>query len=104
LKTLVIPEGVTEIGDDAFNHTTLTNVILPSRVSRIGNFAFYGCTDLESITIPTSVTEIGEGAFSRCPALTSVIYRGTKAQWAQITRGNIGITRVNCTDGIFEQA
>lgn len=104
LETLIIPESVTEIGEDAFCHTALTNVILPPRVSKIGNFAFYGCKGLESITIPTSVTEIGEGAFSGCPALTHIIYRGTKAQWTQIARGSIGVARVECTDGIFEQA
>ncbi len=81
LETLVIPESVTEIGDEAFCHTALTKVILPSQVSKIGNFAFYGCT-----------------------ALTHIIYRGTKAQWGKITRGNISITRVECADGILELA
>lgn len=103
LETLLIPESVTEIGEDAFSYTALSNVILPPRVSKIGNFAFYGCKSLESVTIPTSVSEIGEGAFSGCPALTHIIYRGTKKQWAEIIRGNTGITCVECTDGVFKQ-
>jgi|LSQX01.2.fsa_nt_gb hypothetical protein len=38
----------------------------------IGNYAFYGCSRLNSITIPNSVTSIGYGAFENCPSLTSI--------------------------------
>ena len=41
----------------------------------IGNYAFYGCSRLNSITIPNSVTSIGYGAFENCPSLTSMTIR-----------------------------
>jgi hypothetical protein len=63
---LVIPDGVTEIGDYAFAGTQITSVTLPGSVTRIGANAFNGCTQLIGVTIPRSVTSIsfGSGAFS----------------------------------------
>jgi hypothetical protein len=39
-------------------------------VTSIGEYAFYGCTNLIAITIPISVTSIGNLAFSYCTSLT----------------------------------
>ena len=41
-------------------------------VTRIGHFAFFGCSSLESINIPESVTSIGSEAFRGCSSLTSI--------------------------------
>ena len=42
---------------------------VPDQIERIGESAFYKCTDLRSIVIPTSVTEIGGSAFEECAKL-----------------------------------
>lgn len=39
-------------------------------VTKIGDYAFYGCSGLTSIVIPNSVTSIGESAFNHCSGLT----------------------------------
>ena len=49
----------------------MTSVTIPNSVTKIGNYAFYGCIGLTSITIPNSVTEIGWGAFSGCSGLNT---------------------------------
>ena len=73
-ENLIIPEGIREIGDYAFNWCyNLKSLILPSTVERIGKFAFSKCSKLEELTIPESVRFIGESAFnwmSRCKAIT----------------------------------
>ena len=46
---------------------------IPSTVTSIGDWAFYGCRGLTSVTIPNSVTSIGVRAFAYCDSLTGVI-------------------------------
>ena len=70
---LVIPEGVTSIGDDAFKYcSSLESITIPDSVTSIGNKAFYGCESLKSVTIGKSVTSIGFEAFRGCKSLTSI--------------------------------
>ena len=73
LNSVIINEGVTTIGQDAFlNCSGLASITIPSSVTTIGQGAFYGCSGLTSVTIPSSVTTIGQAAFWNCSGLTSV--------------------------------
>ena len=72
-KTTVIPNSVTEIGNQAFDGcTNLESIVIPNSVTTIGSQAFSGCTKLESIVIPNSVTTINYGTFEGCINLKSV--------------------------------
>jgi len=72
LTSVVIPDGVTKIGYDAFKGcSNLTSIKIPDSVTKIGEWAFEGCTSLQSIVIPSGVTEIGQYAFYGCSSLTS---------------------------------
>lgn len=70
---IVIPDGVTRIGDHAFEKNIhLQSIEIPNSVTSIGDYAFYGCFYLQSIKIPDSVTSIGNYAFSVCSRLQSI--------------------------------
>jgi uncharacterized repeat protein (TIGR02543 family) len=73
LTSITIPASVTSIGNEAFHYaTSLTSITIPDSVISIGDDAFDSATSLTSITIPASVTSIGDGAFGGATALTSI--------------------------------
>lgn len=72
VKKIVIENGVTSIGDDAFTgFGDLTTIDIANSVHSIGEGAFARC-GMTSITIPDSVNEIGARAFFKCYLLESV--------------------------------
>ena len=50
----------------------MTNLAIPSSVTKIGSWTFCGCSGLTNLTIPSGVTLIGDGAFKDCSGLTSL--------------------------------
>ena len=72
IKTVIIEDGVTRIGNSAFDDCSgLTSISIPNSVTSIGDYVFNGCSNLTSLTIPNSLTTIGNNAFYNC-GLTSV--------------------------------
>ena len=70
---MTLPSSVTSISDYAFYGCSgLTSLTIPSGVTSIGDFAFKGCSGLTSLTIPSSVASIGNYAFAGCSGLTSL--------------------------------
>ena len=70
---VVIPDSVTEIGDEAFwGCENLTSIEIPKGVEVIRENTFAACTSLTSVEIPDSVTQIRYRAFSGCTSLTSL--------------------------------
>jgi hypothetical protein len=66
-KTTIIPNNVTSVGDFAFYGCTDMSIItIPNSVTSIGKDAFWGCCGLTSVTIPNNVTKIGDSAFNGC--------------------------------------
>ena len=66
----------------------VTKVSIPEGVTSIGEYAFQNCTGLTSIEIPSSVASIGSYAFNGCTGLTNIYFRGTEVQWNAIKKGN----------------
>ncbi len=67
LVSVVLPSGLSSIGDYAFsNCTKLVLTVLPSDLSSIGGYAFSNCTKLALNELPSGLTSIGESAFDSC--------------------------------------
>ena len=67
LKTeVVIPEGVTEIGEGAFECSYMPSVRLPSTLRKIEKQAFMYAHNLTKITLPDGLETIGDEAFDGC--------------------------------------
>lgn len=72
VEDVVIPYGVTSIGNCAFRHcSTLKSVTIPNSVTSIGNSVFAFCTSLTNATLADSITNIGKSMFAGCSSLTS---------------------------------
>jgi hypothetical protein len=88
LTSAVIPNSVRTIGSSAFDNCRgLTSVVIPNSVATVGSYAFYYCTDLTSLVIGSSVETIGNVAFSNCTRLSSVTNLRTTPQ--NITNNNV---------------
>ena len=75
IKTVIIGDNVTTIGERAFAAcTALQNVTLGSCVQTIEVSAFGTCQALQSISFPASVTTIGKRAFLNCRVLQNVSF------------------------------
>lgn len=73
ITSVVIPAGVTRIGNFTFYRcTALTNVNIPSSVESLGTDSFGFCSSLQSVTLPSSLKSIGVGAFYACTSLTGI--------------------------------
>ncbi|MBO4859866.1 MAG: leucine-rich repeat protein [Treponema sp.] len=108
IPTITIPAGVEEIEDDAFSKTSLETITFEegSQLKTIGKDAFCG-TSITEIKLPATLTNISDNAFDTCLQLATIIFEGTKEQWAAITRGtdwhkNVPATTVSCSDGTVD--
>ncbi|MBO5907840.1 MAG: leucine-rich repeat domain-containing protein [Clostridia bacterium] len=54
------------------NENVLTAITISDNVTKIGDYAFYGCKTLTDVTVGRGVTQIGAYAFYNCTALQSV--------------------------------
>lgn len=65
-RDVVVPSGVTDIGTIFKNNKLLHSITIPEGVTEIANEAFEFCNNLEDISIPRTVKRIGESAFAFC--------------------------------------
>ena len=76
MTSIVIPEGVSFIGDYAFCGSALASITFPVSLTEIGNYAFESVfSEGETVidfTALSNLTPVGEGAFSNCAAIKKI--------------------------------
>ena len=83
LKNLHI-NRVREIKESAYeNVKEIETLVISNTVTRIGRYAFCGCSSLKKVTIPKSVKYIGYRSFYECRGIT-IYYEGTIDEWCSI--------------------
>ena len=109
LTKITLPEGLTSLGNLVFRMSGLTEIVIPSTVSLIGDSAFNFCedltravimsgvteiksavfasTDLKELYIPKSVTVIGSYVIDELVDGLTVYYEGTESERALISFG-----------------
>ena len=80
LRSVVLPNTLTTIGDAAFYNCNLQTVDIPNSVTTIGGYAFSNNSSLSKAYIPASVTRMGSKVFDACAAgFTIYGYTGSRA-------------------------
>lgn len=71
-KHVVVPEGVTSIGEYCFDESDIVTVKFPKSLTRIESGAFARCNGIRTITLPNTLKKLGYYVFSECENLVSV--------------------------------
>ena len=107
LHDIVIPAEiggieVTEIGQKAFYfNNTIKSVTIPATVTLVDEFAFTGCSYLESVTIAEGVESIGSSAFLDCVALKEITLPQSLKELGDFAfKGCSSLTKANIPSGI----
>ncbi len=72
LEEVSFPESLSEIGRGAFSYTALKNVVLPDKITALEAYTFRYCEKLENIEFSKSIITIGQCAFEGCSSLSKI--------------------------------
>lgn len=81
LNDVKLPIALTDIGERAFYQSTIASITFPSSLQKIDAWAFQH-TQLTNVVIPTKTGHIGDGAFSDNANLKTVVVNGLECYLA----------------------
>ena len=101
LTSVTIPDGVTEIGLNAFSACeSLKNVTISDSVATIGENAFSSCESLINVKLPNTLESIPKGMFSYCSALKTVEIPETVTRIEELAFSRSGLTSVTIPSNV----
>lgn len=74
LADVTLPKGLRVLRSFVLRWTAIKSIVIPETVTQINDCAFYKCSVLESIELPPNVSYMGDMVFEDCPALKNVFY------------------------------
>lgn len=86
LTAVILPKTLKSIGSHALADNDFTSIALPDGLTDIGDFAFYGCSNLNAVSFPESLRGLGEYSFAECGALAS----------ADLSKAGVATVPANC--------
>lgn len=73
IKSVKLPNTLTEISNAAFRGTPITEITIPASVKKLQGSVFQGCTKLAKVTFEGDYMEEFSGSFQNCTSLRSVV-------------------------------
>lgn len=77
---LTFPSKMNEINFSIFHETGITEVVIPSSIKTVRDFAFDSCMNLKKVYLPTEIPKIYNRAFRGCDNV-KFYYPAYKADW-----------------------
>lgn len=99
---IVIPEGVENIGHEAFVDCHLTSIKLPDSLKNIEKEAFRRCMNLRSVVFGTGVTKIPSYTFESCINLENVILPPNLEKICDGAFKSTNLSNIKLTEGLKE--
>ena len=102
LTTVILPEGLTTIGNYAFEYcSALTEINFPQGLTTIGRYAFRENTGLTAVNLPEGVQTVDTAAFYGCTALTEVtVAAGLQNVGYEVFYGCTSLQSVSLPEGL----
>ena len=87
-SSVVVPSGITIIGDNAYRSCdNITSITFPNSLTSIGTWAFINCYAIQSIHIPANVSSISR-SFEGCYGLVSITVDSNNVKYNDGNGGN----------------
>ncbi|MCM1406276.1 MAG: leucine-rich repeat domain-containing protein [[Clostridium] fimetarium] len=97
LTTVLLPNSVSTIGDEAFENTGLDYIELPEALTSIDKLAFAN-SKLRTMVVPEKVAIVKDNAFENNPRLTSVTFPGAlQSIGTNVFSGSSKLAAISCS-------
>lgn len=97
---IILPEGITKIGEDVFRNTHITKIVLPESLHKISDGAFDGCCNLKEVILPKQLEIIGSFAFAKCTNLLQLQLPDSIISIKDYAFTGSGLTEINLPESL----
>lgn len=89
---VIIPDGIINIGAEAFANSAISKVVFPNSLKKIGRYAFQNCTTLQEVNMNNGIEDIDCFAFADCSSLSIINLPSsikTLGRYGGVLNGNV---------------